>query len=76
MLEQPLDFTGYLSIHIFIFLPFPDTVSDATLGTLKKLILKEIHSQNCSHKKYIFKIAPSKITFSKLLFLKTLTSYL
>ena len=33
---------------------FPNTVSEAILDTLKKLILKKAHFQNCSHKKNAF----------------------
>ena len=36
-----------------------NTVSEATFGNLKKLILENVHFQNCSHKKHIFKIAGS-----------------
>ena len=75
MLEQPLDFTGYSSIqffsllHFLIYPHFPNTVSEATLGTLKKLILKEIPFQSCSLKNYIFKIIFSKnINFITLIY--------
>ena len=49
---------------------FPNTVSEAILDTLKKLILKKVHFQNCSHKKYIFKIASSKLRIFNLLFVR------
>ena len=75
MLEQPLDFTGYSSIqffsllHFLIYLHFPNTVSEALLGTLKRLILKEIPFQSCSLKNYIFKIIFSKnINFITLIY--------
>ena len=49
---------------------FPNTVSEAILDTLKKLILKKVHFQNCSHKKCIFKIASSKLHIFHLLFVR------
>ena len=49
---------------------FPNTVSEAILDTLKKLILKKVHFQNCSHKKIIFKIASSKLHIFHLLFVR------
>ena len=32
----------------------PNTVSEAPLGTLKKVILKKVRFQNYFHKKYIY----------------------
>ena len=42
----------------------PNTLSEATLGTLKKLILEKVHFQNYFYKKYFFKITFWKIESS------------
>ena len=88
--KTPIVFTGCSSIQFFLNSPPFSEHSQATLGSLKQYIFKitlskKIDFLNCSlkiyiSKKYIFKIAPSKNTYLKIifskLFSKNITSYL